>query len=333
MSLAFDPEFAPAMEAMSSILPPGPRPPVGDVDGRRARAAAMMSLVGARFPDDPSVTRTDHTFPSPHSPGHTHTLSEYRAPGPRPTEPSSAVFYVHGGGMILGNVEAFQKGIRVRAARQPGIPIFAAHYRLAPEFPHPVPVQDVYAGLEYLLTHAAELGVDPKRIVVHGESAGGGLAAGMALMARDKGLTPRVGKLVLNFPMLDDRTSLAAKGAPDGVIEGDPLNGLATWTHADNLTGWGALLGEKVGGGEVDYYAAPGRAEDLTGLPPVWIDCGQLDIFVAENVAFVAKLIKANVPVEFHLYPGVPHGFAAYAPQSVIAKLAIQTLQAAFASV
>lgn len=172
-------------------------------------------------------------------------------------------------------------------------------YRLAPEFPHPVPVEDCYAALVWLSTHAKELGLDPARIGVAGLSAGGGLAAGVALLARDRGLNPPLAKQMLFCPMLDDRN-----------VETDSASlPLMTWSWDDNWTGWSALLGTSLEDDSVSEYAAPARARNLRGLPTTYIDVGSKDIFANEDQRYAERLEAAGVAVEWHLYDGVPHGW------------------------
>jgi acetyl esterase/lipase len=192
------------------------------------------------------------------------------------------------------------------------VPILAVDYRLAPEFPDPVPVEDCYAALQWLADNASSLGVDPARIGVMGDSAGGGLAAGLALLAHDRG-GPAIARQILIYPMLDDRTT-----TPDPNIV--PF---AVWTYDDNVTGWGAYLGEAAGTDAASVYAVPARRQDLSGLPPAYIDVGVLDVFRDEDAAYATALARAGVSVEFHLYPGAPHGFEAIAPASDIGSRAL----------
>ena len=192
-----------------------------------------------------------------------------RTPGP-------AVLYLHGGGMISGSV-AIYDGPVSRYVSNSGVSMLAVDYRLAPEHPYPVPVEDCYAGLRWLAEHADELGVDPARIAVMGDSAGGGLAAAVALLARDRG-GPDLAAQILIYPMLDDRNT-----TPDPEIA--PF---AVWSYDDNITGWGALLGDAIGGPDVPAYAAPARATDLSDLPACYIEVGQLDIFRDEDLAYAA---------------------------------------------
>lgn len=185
-----------------------------------------------------------------------------------------------------------------------------SEYRLAPEYRHPTPVEDCYAALVWLSSHAEELGIDPTRIGVAGLSAGGGLAAGVALLARDRGLHPPIAKQILLCPMLDDRNTVTDQA----------LMPVVTWSWDDNWTGWNALLGDDLGGSSVSQYAAPSRAEDLRDLPATFIDVGSLDIFLEENKAYAEKLKGAGVEVEYHLYNGVPHGFEFRAEGSEVLK-------------
>jgi acetyl esterase/lipase len=210
--------------------------------------------------------------------------------------PGSAAVYLHGGGMVCGSVATYLPFVR-RYVERSGVPMLAVDYRLSPEHPHPTPVEDCFAGLQWLHANAGDLGVDPRRIAVMGDSAGGGLAAGVALIARDRGLA--LAKQILVFPMLDDRTTVS-----------DPeLVDFAGWTYENNEMGWRALLGDAIGTAEVSPYAAPARATDLAGLAPAYLDVGELDIFRDENVEYCRRLGLAGVPVELHVHPGVPHGF------------------------
>ena len=167
-------------------------------------------------------------------------------------------------------------------------------------------------ALCWLSENASTLGVDPARLAVMGDSAGGGLAAGVCLMARDRG-GPAVAQQLLIYPMLDDRAA-----TPD-----PQLLPFLTWTYDDNLTGWGALLGDSVGSDAVSRYAAPARADDLAGLPDTYIDVGDLDIFRNEDVTYARRLAEAGVPTELHVYPGCPHAFEALAPGADVSRRVI----------
>ncbi|GGD70101.1 alpha/beta hydrolase [Microbacterium murale] len=230
----------------------------------------------------------------------------------RPDEASSSVIlYFHGGGMYHGNLDLYD-GIAARLADRSGVPVLAVDYRIAPEHPHPVPVRDCYEALLWLAENATHLGFDPARIILMGDSAGGGLAAGTALMSRDLG-GPIPALQVLIYPMLDDRTDRTPEA----------LAPLATWNHEHNLTAWRTLLGDAAGGTEVSPYAAPARAQNLVGLPDVYMETGQLDLFAAEILLFASRLADAGVQLEFHVRPGMPHGFDFAAPDAAMTMQAV----------
>ena len=215
-----------------------------------------------------------------------------------------ALLYIHGGGMISCDVEMFSPQIAQYVADS-GVQQFSVDYRLAPEHPAPVAVHDCYAGLEWLVSHAKELNVDPARIGVMGDSAGGGLAAGTCLRARDQGLSPPVAKQILVYPMLDDRTTTR-------YSEDWPIHAFLNWKFKDNILAWNAYVGDDKAGkpeADISHYAAPARARSVEGLPPTYIDVGSLDLFRDECLEYASRLAAADIEVEFHLYPGVPHGF------------------------
>jgi triacylglycerol lipase len=221
----------------------------------------------------------------------------------RPKAASGAlgcILHIHGGGYVLGDaasVAAFHKPM----ARELGCAIVSVDYRLAPETVAPGAVEDCYAALAWLHAHPEIVGVDPTRIGVMGESAGGGLAAALALLARDR-YEFKLAFQHLIYPMLDDRTS--AEGS-----EPHPFAGEFVWTGASNLFGWAALLGHAPGSAGVSPYAAPARAKSLAGLPPTFIATGALDLFGEENIDYARRLIHDGVPTELHVYAGAPHGF------------------------
>ncbi|KAM3423477.1 hypothetical protein BST61_g905 [Cercospora zeina] len=232
MALQYDPEYAAAMAPLAEIMAARPQLPPGDVQNRRETVNAMFQQMGAALPEIPSVKRTNHAIKS--LDGTSITIAEFRKDGtPRG---GKAIYHIHGGGMILGSIDVFEK-TTAKKCEEYGIPIFAVGYRLAPENPHPAPVYDCWAGLQWVSQNAEKLGIDASKIVVLGESAGGGLAAGTCLLARDQKLSPPVAKQVLIFPMLDDRNITPLAGIEE----------LATWKVDDNITGWRALLGDKAG--------------------------------------------------------------------------------------
>ena len=219
--------------------------------------------------------------------------------------PTAAIYYTHGGGMIMGDNRT---GIprALDWAEELQLAVVSVEYRLAPETPHPGPVEDCYAGLSWTAEHAAELGIDPDRIVIAGGSAGGGLAAAVALIARDRGGPALAGQLLI-CPMLDDRNDTPSARQ---------MAGLGVWDQTANQTGWTALLGAARGGPAVSPYAAPARADDLSGLPPAFIDVGSAETFRDEDVTYASRIWLAGGVAELHVWPGGFHGFAGMVPQA-----------------
>jgi triacylglycerol lipase len=200
--------------------------------------------------------------------------------------------------------------------------VVSVDYRLAPETCFPGNIEDCYAALLWIFQHAAELDVDTLRIGVMGESAGGGLAAALALLARDRGEL-KLAFQHLIYPMLDDRTCMSSNLGP--------FVGEFVWTLASNRFGWTALLGVVRPGSErISPYAAPARAPDLTHLPRTFIATAALDLLLEENVDYGRRLIRAGVPVELHVYPGAFHGFDLH-PSAAIAQAARRDSLAALA--
>jgi acetyl esterase/lipase len=229
---------------------------------------------------------------------------------PRRLEGAAPVVYLtHGGGMIMGDNRSGLLEI-LDWALELDLVVVSVEYRLAPDAPHPGPVQDCYAGLQWTVEHAEELGIDSARVVVAGHSAGGGLAAALALLARDRGGPALLGQF-LACPMLDDRNE---------TVSARQMEGRGVWDRVSNVTGWTALLGEERGGPEVSPYAAPARAADLSGLPPAFIDVGSAETFRDEAVSYASRLWAAGGVAELHVWPGGFHGYYSMAPHSRIAQ-------------
>jgi acetyl esterase/lipase len=216
--------------------------------------------------------------------------------------------------MILGTKEMGAELLALLAA-EIGVVGVSVEYRLAPEHPDPAPVQDCYAGLVWTAEHADELGIDPDHIVIIGASAGGGLAAGTALLARDCGF-PVLSHQVLICPMLDDRF---------GTPSSQELDGEGVWDRNANTVGWTALLGERRGGPDVSPYAAPARATDLSGLPRTYLDSGSVETFRDEAIDYAQRLCQAGVSVDLHVWGGGFHGFDAMAPHAAISRASVAT--------
>jgi acetyl esterase/lipase len=257
------------------------------------RAAGLPLQFEAPAPDASDVVR--RTVPGPKGAPEV-AVAIYT---PRPRDASlPCIFHIHGGGYVTGSTAALEpihRSLSVKA----NCCIVSVDYRLAPETRFPGAIEDCYAALSWLFTQAGKLGVDTARIGVMGESAGGGLAAALALLARDR----REHSLAfqhLIYPMLDDRTC---------AQDAHPFAGEFLWTAHNNAFGWSALLGVAPGSDDVSAYAAAARADDLSGLPPTFISTGALDLFLEEDIEYARRLLRQGVPVELHVYPGAYHGF------------------------
>ncbi len=228
--------------------------------------------------------------------------------------PVGCIFFMHGGGLVMGTAIRDDERM-IRWAKRFNCVAIAVEYRLAPETPYPGPLEDCYAGLAYVHQNASALGVEPERIGIGGASAGGGLAAGLALLARDRGSVPIAFQLLI-YPMLDDRI-----GTRSSQWENTPV-----WNPVSNRYGWNSYLPGTAGGPDVPAYAAAARATDLAGLPPTYVMVGTLDGFVDEDIDYANRLIQAGVDTELHVYPGAPHGFDAMARVVPVARRAVDDI-------
>ena len=217
------------------------------------------------------------------------------------------IFYTHGGGMVMGTrfsgADQYLSWVMDLDAV-----VVSVEYRLAPENPDPAPVDDCYAGLTWSAAHADELGFDARRLVVAGGSAGGGLAAGIALRARDLGGPALAGQLLI-CPMLDDRNE---------TVSSHQIDGIGVWDRISNDTGWNALLGDRRKTDAVSIYAAPGRATDLSNLPATFIDVGSAEVFRDECVAYASTIWEHGGIAELHVWPGGFHGFDSSVPHAAL---------------
>ncbi|MEV0222363.1 alpha/beta hydrolase [Streptomyces sp. NPDC050704] len=284
-----DPELA-------AIVPMLPRADCSDLEGARAEMAAGVAAALADV-DATGVDVTELVAPGPQGAPDV-VLRSYRPQGVE--GPLPVIYDIHGGGFILGTVE-FDHGTNVMLARELGAAVFSVEYRLAPEHPYPAGLEDAYAGLVHLAKNAAELGIDPARIALFGSSAGGGLSAGLALLARDRG-GPAIAFQYLGIPELDDRLDTPSMRA----FTDTPL-----WNRPNAVISWDAYLGVGVpGSADVPLYAAPARAgaERLVGLPPAYISVMEFDPLRDEGIDYARALLAAGVSVELHLFPGTFHG-------------------------
>lgn len=270
-------------------------------------------MLGPTLPEHPDVARSEELIEGPD--GGTLRIRMYR----RRTSDgvsSPGVLWVHGGGFTTGYPEMDDSYCDGFAARF-GCVVCSVDYPLAPEHPYPAGLRDCYTALRWFVDHAADLDVDPQRIGLAGQSAGSCLAVGTALLTRD-GQGPDVAFVANIYAMLDDRFA-----TPSSVSMHEPR----LWNTTVSRSAWRAYLRDVEG--NVPPYAAPARATDLTGLPPMFLLVGELDPFCDENVEFARKLRAAGVPAEFHLYPGAYHSFDRFAPEAAVSRSAIAALHAA----
>ncbi|CAK7208069.1 hypothetical protein SEUCBS139899_010903, partial [Sporothrix eucalyptigena] len=215
------------------------------------------------------------------------------------------VFYIHGGGMILGSVDIYNAIVGGYVAKT-GVPFLAVDYRLAPEHPYPTPVDDCCTGLAWLKEHAPGLGIDLNRVALMGDSAGGGLAV---LTAAKHVL--QLARLILLAPMLDNRTTEAD----------EHLSRVISWSVDDNMTGWSSFLRNTQGGDIIkEHPVVPARMndEEVARLPSLYMDVGELDLFRDETIQLASRALKVGVSVELHVYPGCTHGFDLFAPKAAV---------------
>jgi acetyl esterase/lipase len=223
----------------------------------------------------------------------------HRAPDATANGP--ALLWIHGGGYVIGSA-AQDDAVCRRFARALGITVAAVDYRLAPEHPYPVPLEDCYGALTWL---AGLSGVDPTAVAIGGASAGGGLAAALALLARDRAEVAVAAQLLV-YPMLDDRSA---------TQEGLDDHHHRLWTQKSNAFGWASYLGDAD-----PNVAVPARNPDLSGLPPAWIGVGSNDLFHDEDLAYAERLTKAGVPCEVEVVQGAFHGFDGVVPKAPVSK-------------
>jgi len=299
-----DPDSEAAFRAMVEVVPDGKNKSAAE---RRAELDAMFeSQTEAPTPD--GVEWVERTVTGPDG---TAVLVRIYTPADIPA-PRPALIHIHGGGMWLGSVQ-YEHPNYLAECLDLGVVIIAVDYRLAPEHPYPAALHDCAAAIEWTIANASELAIDPERICVRGQSAGGGLALGTALLLRDRGAAP-VRLLMAQYPMIDDRGETSSSHEVAGL-------GRGVWDREANSEAWEWYLA----GQPADQYAAPARAENLEGLPPTFIDVGEVDLFRDEDMEFASRLTRVGVPTEFHLYPGAYHASEGVAVDAPLSRLIIST--------
>jgi acetyl esterase/lipase len=294
-----DPEIA-------EVFPHLPPLDLTDIPTARTTMMNMLAEAQAGIQRSQNVVYSDHQAPGLN--GAPQVRVRLYRPADQPGQ-LPCLYWIHGGGHVLGQIE--QDDLMMEhIVEAVGCAAVSVEWRRPPEHPFPAPMDDCYAGLKWAHANAAELGLDPGRIAVGGASSGGGSAAGLALLARDRGEVPVCFQLLV-YPMLDDRNV-----TPASLAVTEPK----VWNRQSNLIGWQSYVGDAVGTDRVSPYAAPTRADSLAGLPPAYLPVGDLDLFIDEDIEYAQRLQQADVPAELHVYPGGIHGFDLLAPASRLAQ-------------
>jgi acetyl esterase/lipase len=306
----FDAELEPTLAAVPTFFTTLQPEAIPDFRAATTRTPSLEEVVAGR-----PVDVTDHVVTG-HGGGEIVVTVLRRGDNKEDHEAVAgpAVYLVHGGGMIGGSRWAVIPML-VEWVLKYGAVAAAVEYRLAPEFPDPVPVEDCYAGFEWLVDRAEVFGFDPRRVLIGGMSAGGGLAMGTTLLARDRGRAVPAAMLLM-WPMLDDHNE---------TVSAQQIDGVGIWDRTSNQTGWTALLGDRRGTNDVSIYAAPARATDLSGLPPAYVEAGSAEVFRDEAVALASGIWAAGGSAELHIWAGGFHGFQTIVPTAAVSQTAVRT--------
>lgn len=297
-----DPESSIPLNELLTALPGGFNS-IADITTRRATLSAIMATI--EVPKNPNVEITEHVAPGPAGDINVRLYSPTRVAAPRP-----ALIYIHGGGMIMGSIEG-EHATAQMMCDELGMTIASVDYRKAPESPHPAATEDCYAAAKWVFAQATELGIDRNVIGIYGASAGGGLTLSVALKARDES-GPDFKFMVPIYPMIDPRNESHSSHL---------VNDVGIWDRAGSIEAWSWYLN----GQKPDQHSAPALAVNFRGLPPAYIDVGEMDMFRDENLDLVKKLGEADVRVEFHLWPGVYHASEIFAPAAAMSQSIMAT--------
>jgi acetyl esterase/lipase len=308
MTYAYDPELQPLVDLL-------PESDISDLAGARAMLDSLLEGFGGDV-DLAGLVVTEVEVPGP-SGAPPVPVHLYVPEGEAPAGGRAAVLDIHGGGFVMGSA-VMERAFASDVARRMGVVVAVVEYRLAPEHPYPAGIEDCYAALTWLHAEADDLGIDVGRVAVAGQSAGGGLAAGLALLARDRGGPPICFQL-LGIPELDHRLETTSMR----TFVDTPL-----WHRANAELSWSHYLGPDPG--EVAPYASPAVAEDLSGLPPAYIATMEFDPLRDEGITYALRLMGAGVSVELHSYPGTFHG-SSVATTAAVSQRAHQELADALA--
>lgn len=304
-----DPESLKGLDAALTLTGPGGVGAIADLAARRAKVAEMMAAT-REGPSSEQLCVVDHVTIA--GPGGELRIRLYRPVGAGSNPPG--MLFIHGGGMILGNLD-LEDSVAQQVAVASGAITASVDYRLAPEAPFPAAIEDCFAALTWFAAAATELGFDPRRLVVYGGSAGGGLAVATALVARDRGFAG-IHFVMAPYPMLDCRNQTPSSRQ---IVD------VGVWDRAGNIEAWAHYLGGTVQVEHVSPYASPSLAEDLSNLPPMFFDVGDVDLFRDEVVDFALRSVQAGNVVELHLYPGSYHSSEIFAPEAELSETIWQT--------
>ncbi|WP_144796092.1 alpha/beta hydrolase [Microbacterium paludicola] len=301
--LPIDPEAQVALDRMPEQFRPRALFDFDDMPSTRERLAQMLEAAVPREPNPAVATRVE-TIPT-HD-GATIELRIHQPVGDEQQTGRPAIYWVHGGGMVIGAAADDDENLS-RYVEETGCVAVAVDYRLAPEYPYPTPQEDNYSGLVWVAEHADELGIDASRIIVGGASAGGGLAASLAIMARDRS-GPAIALQLLFCPMLDHRNNTPSS---------HEVTDVGIWDQVMNGRGWAALLGD-LEDDAITGRASPAREPNLAGLPPAFIDVGTVEVFRDEAIEYAQRLLTSGVQTELHVWPGGFHGYDSFAADASI---------------
>ena len=294
-----DPDVREPLDQLVQAIPGGFNS-IPDIVARRETAAQLLAAI--EVPPNEKVIHEDRVVPGPAGAPDI-SVRIYRPVDATGTQPG--IYFIHGGGMVLGNMDGEDPVASMICERVDAI-VVSVEYRLAPEHPYPAAVEDCYAGLAWMARNTAELGFDADRLAVYGGSAGGGLTIATSMLARDRGF-PALRFQMPIYPMIDDRNETPSS---------HEITDIGIWDRSANIEAWQWYLGN----GEPDQYAAPARAEDLAGLPATFIDVGTVDLFRDEDIAFATRLMQAGVPTELHVNPGAYHAAEMLAPEAPLSE-------------
>ncbi|NHO32334.1 alpha/beta hydrolase [Acetobacter fallax] len=295
------PEFREALKVLPSF------DGLSDQTLAATRTAFITAIRSVPVAGHPDVMIEEHRVPGPVGAPDVPVVI-YRPRGDHRNAP--ALVYIHSGGIVSGTPEVDDARCR-QLVSELGLVIFSVDYRLAPEAPYPAAIEDCYAVLKWVHEQSAHLGTDRDRLVIGGDSAGGGLTACLALLARDRAEVNVLFQLLI-YPMLDDRTGTTVMPSPE--------MGQYIWTRSANHYAWNAYLGKAPGSADVSEYASAFRATDLKGLPPAYIGVGSLDLFLDEDLEYARRLMAAGVATEVCVIPGAYHVFDVFIPDAPLSR-------------